>query len=466
MYRNLQFTFKLAQNERTKLYIRHGHKRALNKTISEKEKKAFEWAQWVSKNLSQSRIKTATLVVMFFIAVPLMFASRANAAYFSGEDVGRKCNASTSTYGVFGWYLWVVPYMIFLRKFEYSDPFCVIWKLKVQTIATTVAAILLLITIQLDTSVTLIALLAVDIFWMLKMIFWWTESYIPVKLTRKKLKEGSRGTSSLKLSDTLASPRLIQMFEDHLLEEWAIENLEFYKEAVLYGMKCHTMLKQLSKFLRSAAHNGAKQQKIRLNIEKCTRKAIPLYERFINDGASLQINIPAKMANKIHEIFDLPEIDGIRASASSVPTFQEIQFVAPKNNHSRHVVTPASRSEFSMSEVTIQDGAGIRQISSPSQGLSTPNCRVIQQEEKLEGKKRRHKKAERFCEAVKRAAMAADEETKIDLPDLKEVELLYQIVQVFDLAKSEVYKLMERDSHRRFARKQEVKRLSVVNVSI
>eukprot|EP00954_Amorphochlora_amoebiformis_P003794 295314-Amorphochlora_amoeboformis.AAC.1 len=102
------------------------------------------------------------------------------------------------------------------------------------------------------------------------------------------------------------------------------------------------------------------------------------------------------MANKIHEIFDLPEIDGIRASASSVPTFQEIQFVAPKNNHSRHreggerrrkgvigVVVEEwaedkadrDREDARLNWVTIQDGAGIRQISSPSQGLSTPNCR-------------------------------------------------------------------------------------------
>mmetsp|Transcript_158 Transcript_158/g.253 ORF Transcript_158/g.253 Transcript_158/m.253 type:complete len:488 (+) Transcript_158:614-2077(+) len=214
-----------------------------------------------------------------------------------------------------GGFFWVLPFVCFLRGFEFNDPYQILFKLQTETIMMTIVTITFLIVVswieQLGTSQS--ALVLFDVGSMFTFTFWYTESYFPLQLTWKRLEESKRsGAINIKMIDVLANPQLLQLFEDHLIKEWAIENLEFYKSVVLFRIIANREYKRLMDLGKKDKDGTIFSENVETIFGSVATNALQIYEKHIAHDAPQEVNLPNSASRPIHDLFQDPLISRVR----------------------------------------------------------------------------------------------------------------------------------------------------------
>jgi len=244
-YRTFRFVYRWARLELCKRFIIPASQFITNLNEREQEEKYNKILKATIKFTRGKQAHICSIITFSICVCPLIFILPENVKKL-GDAETNTCSAAGSFLTLLVWYLWAVPFMYFLKILEVHDPFQVIKKVMVHTISLT-GVLVAIYSIQFAGEKSLGTshqqLLIFDIFWIFMMSLWFTESYFPLAATLRNksgTKNGAENTHSLML--TLANPDLLQMFEEHLISEWSIENLQFFKSSVLYKIRAEKIL--------------------------------------------------------------------------------------------------------------------------------------------------------------------------------------------------------------------------------
>ena len=156
--------------------------------------------------------------------------------------------------------------------------------------------------------------------WILFVIFptWYCESYFSLRLTWTQIMECQNSADGPSLENIITTPLLLDLFETHLLKEWSIENIEFFKDAVLYEIfviKAHDKSKKLiSEGRQQSASNvssssasvtfgpGMVKKSVKQELISVRKQAWKIYSLHIIDGAWKQVNLRGKTFNKLNKV--------------------------------------------------------------------------------------------------------------------------------------------------------------------
>ncbi|GAB5361064.1 hypothetical protein AAMO2058_000682600 [Amorphochlora amoebiformis] len=315
VYRILRFTFKLAQVQVTKAYLK------LDAQTSEEEDGSIKYANFLKKVVQTLRGSRPMQIAggVFTFGLILMVVDPVAREQILGEtDI---CTLRTSTFVLVAWLIWMGPYICFLRKFNLIDPYRIFWKIKVYTFLGTIMVFCYIIG---DNFIVPMVgephwtLIANKIFWALQMTVWYLESYTPLHLTKKNLalaKSSLDGGHSL--SDTIADPDLLNEFHSHLIKEWSPESIQFYKNVVLFEIDSKNILSYYFPRLCQTHCNpkSVKTQKYleyaEKELEKLQLKAYEIYKLYVKVGADQEVNLSQKVRTPLGEFFSHPIFVGI-----------------------------------------------------------------------------------------------------------------------------------------------------------
>jgi len=158
------------------------------------------------------------------------------------------------------------------------------------------------------------ALLSFDLWWLLKMTFWYSESYVPLGLTVKYLEDMEAIQEDIQygLANTLTNPLLLQQFEEQLLSEWAIENILFFKSVVIYQLNAEKEIMNLQFSKPQNKSNGSSlEQRAHRVSKKLLQKAMDIYDQYLRNDAIQKVNLPADLLEPINVFFTCHEIEEI-----------------------------------------------------------------------------------------------------------------------------------------------------------
>eukprot|EP00468_Gymnochlora_sp_CCMP2014_P003014 CAMPEP_0167757384 /NCGR_PEP_ID=MMETSP0110_2-20121227/9893_1 /TAXON_ID=629695 /ORGANISM="Gymnochlora sp., Strain CCMP2014" /LENGTH=428 /DNA_ID=CAMNT_0007643563 /DNA_START=814 /DNA_END=2100 /DNA_ORIENTATION=+ len=136
--------------------------------------------------------------------------------------------------------------------------------------------------------------------------FWYTEAYVPLRDTKLRIETAkAEGGTELRLAlhETLANPDLLQRFEQHCAEEWATENLEFYKQVVLFEVACVSAKKHVEQ-----CDADEREEAYEECISSLSRKACKIYVKFIISGAGQQVNLPSRVVTSLDRFFGMHDM--------------------------------------------------------------------------------------------------------------------------------------------------------------
>eukprot|EP00468_Gymnochlora_sp_CCMP2014_P001866 CAMPEP_0167741584 /NCGR_PEP_ID=MMETSP0110_2-20121227/938_1 /TAXON_ID=629695 /ORGANISM="Gymnochlora sp., Strain CCMP2014" /LENGTH=381 /DNA_ID=CAMNT_0007625653 /DNA_START=783 /DNA_END=1928 /DNA_ORIENTATION=+ len=362
------------------------------------------------------------------------------------------------------------------------------------------------------------------LFWMgLAWTYWYTDSYLPFKETRKKL---NNPPTDIKLVEAMVSPQILMAFEDHLLEEWSIENLEFYRRTLIFRVRATEVLRKIAtKYTDlklgeddAKSEDSKKRDKeslrkefirqINANFDRLTREALKLYFQYVRSEAPNQVNIKAKNRVKVTEFFSQEILENARhamsmastaysqSEASSVGSRGSVNGVTTgaasragllikgPNNKRGSLATTGTGNELKLTQSlkstrspTADHGASFGgedkkrdiEASMGYEDTRSGNPIELQPLSPRSKSNKRFLRMNRFCKNLRRAAKIELKEgsTKMiesissfaDLELSSKLTAMVQMRNIFDDAQAEVFRLMETDSFRRFVRKREVRDL-------
>eukprot|EP00467_Chlorarachnion_reptans_P004328 CAMPEP_0114501846 /NCGR_PEP_ID=MMETSP0109-20121206/8723_1 /TAXON_ID=29199 /ORGANISM="Chlorarachnion reptans, Strain CCCM449" /LENGTH=510 /DNA_ID=CAMNT_0001679617 /DNA_START=652 /DNA_END=2184 /DNA_ORIENTATION=+ len=151
----------------------------------------------------------------------------------------------------------------------------------------------------------------------LLMTLWYLESYIPLMLTRKNIQLAKRG-NKYDVLDTLTNPDLLVLFEQHLIEEWSIETLEFVQSVLIFEIVGN---KSLARTLKKKAEEeqkdplsvgGSYAEIMRLLSDSLQHRAYELFITYVQEGAAKQVNFSAEVLAPLQKHFYGPSYDRFR----------------------------------------------------------------------------------------------------------------------------------------------------------
>ncbi|GAB5362611.1 hypothetical protein AAMO2058_000812600 [Amorphochlora amoebiformis] len=309
MYRSLLFAYRVAQIERARIH----HTESAPKyqpTPSElvRTKKRKKTIDWAIKHLEPWRLKIGSFIIFILAGGPLIFAYKENRDYALGKS--DQCSGRPAALTTVLWYVWVIPFACIASKIIQTDPYQVLHKLKIQTFGITVAFAIFLplsFTMDRDLGTAHAGLLSYELYAFFWASVWYSESYLPLRLTLQKIRENnelSQRKMKYDIVDVLADPDLLYAFESHLIKEWAVENLEFYKCITLFDLHLATQIKKIEAVYKK----GPKKEKefaslVGMVFKVESARAMRIYHNYIMDGAHSQVNLPAKTVKPIHSFF-------------------------------------------------------------------------------------------------------------------------------------------------------------------
>eukprot|EP00468_Gymnochlora_sp_CCMP2014_P002507 CAMPEP_0167759858 /NCGR_PEP_ID=MMETSP0110_2-20121227/11256_1 /TAXON_ID=629695 /ORGANISM="Gymnochlora sp., Strain CCMP2014" /LENGTH=680 /DNA_ID=CAMNT_0007646289 /DNA_START=61 /DNA_END=2103 /DNA_ORIENTATION=+ len=339
MYRSCTFAWRAARAERTKFYIKYGSSSL--KYLDQNDRRRLQVAGWVRRYLNPKCRKITALVCFLIFAGPIMFADAGNIAWVQGRR--KYCAPTPGGYAILLWYIWAVPFTIFLQRCEILDPFGIKQKLQVQTSCCTVLFVGYMVTIYEEPryGTSHLGLLVWNLIMLVMWMFWYTESYQPLMRTRKRIEEckSPNTTSTLPLSETLASPDLLQLFQEHLVEEWAMENLDFYQEVVFFDVMSINTLRRCEEAKKRMGTDSKvpenRESRITELVKALALKAIRIYVVYIEEGAKHQVNLSARTASSLHEFFSNSQIANWRVIATKTFTQFDVSEMASSTERSK-----------------------------------------------------------------------------------------------------------------------------------
>jgi len=100
-------------------------------------------------------------------------------------------------------------------------------------------------------------------------------------------------TLKYSLIDTLANPTLLELFEDHLIEEWSPENIEFYKDVILFELDVDAAVRSFNAMRRPQTRRSSRYQMDPIAhskkiVDRILEKAWIIYNAYIPQGAERQ----------------------------------------------------------------------------------------------------------------------------------------------------------------------------------
>ncbi|GAB5356536.1 hypothetical protein AAMO2058_000298200 [Amorphochlora amoebiformis] len=252
----------------------------------------------------------------FVVVLCLLWVDMANIRWMQGKGCG---GPSVTTYGAFLWLTFVVIILPVYKRLKPYDPYRIMFKLKVQAGASVVAFIMFVIVFETVKGECHRAIFILEATTFLKIAFWLTESVLPLALTKrnKVLLQSSTSNKIDKphnLADTLANLKVLNLFEDHLIREWNVENFHFYRSALLFRIDVRSARKKLVNERSSGTRKpSASTQNPHLPmlvvpppeidsiVEKFKDKARSIYKAYLDTASASQINISSKTLRPIKE---------------------------------------------------------------------------------------------------------------------------------------------------------------------
>eukprot|EP00467_Chlorarachnion_reptans_P001095 CAMPEP_0114495132 /NCGR_PEP_ID=MMETSP0109-20121206/5038_1 /TAXON_ID=29199 /ORGANISM="Chlorarachnion reptans, Strain CCCM449" /LENGTH=896 /DNA_ID=CAMNT_0001672247 /DNA_START=367 /DNA_END=3057 /DNA_ORIENTATION=+ len=303
-----------------------------SKVIPPKEKRALQYASIFLDNFSLGGVRIALVIVFLFGSTIVPLGHPENLQWIDGRpmtsDDNVECSAAPSTYILLIWYAWVIPFTIFFRRVidPKSDPYQIVGNLTKLTVAITFGIIILLsasfylVPIIGSAHTSLIAYWG---YWCIMMTIWYTESYRATRQTYKHHDATAQGDYGLShtLEDTLVDPDLLQRFEEHLIQEWATENLMFYKSVVLFELEAEAKVLELQsnrkgRNMDSSTHisiavitRSRSRSKSVLEItpdhlvETIGQRALGIYVKYLEEDSPFQVNLPSRIIKSVDRFF-------------------------------------------------------------------------------------------------------------------------------------------------------------------
>jgi len=176
------------------------------------------------------------------------------------------------------------------------------------------------------------------------------------------------------LIDTIANPSLLGKFEEHLVNEWSLENLEFYKATILFQLHGKHALKRINEAMfpilnapkrptedesmrrRSSSEiiattTSVEDIKIALSVLKEAVRSIRLsawtiYSNFLDPEARQGINLRSKEAEFLQQYFRSSTFHGFANKSSRKPGHEPLAaiFVDKKiQRKSREIISNGNR---------------------------------------------------------------------------------------------------------------------------
>ncbi|GAB5355890.1 hypothetical protein AAMO2058_000243600 [Amorphochlora amoebiformis] len=240
------------------------------------------------------------------------------------KDCDSQCESESpkTMIGILGYLGWAVPASLTIRIFKLPDPFNTSNILLVQACFVAVVAVLngsFSKKLQSSLPVKHYGLLLYFITWMVMMFLWLTESLLPYVQISRRLrgsKKVSDGVGRNALLKTLTNPYLLQLFQEHLVEDWAFEVLEFYKAATLFRIETRKRIKKCVK----------KGDFRRVHMEETYELASIIFRRFISSEAECQVNMSGDIVKPLSKFFAIPDINALansRLSRISTARFEQ-----------------------------------------------------------------------------------------------------------------------------------------------
>mmetsp|Transcript_5094 Transcript_5094/g.10095 ORF Transcript_5094/g.10095 Transcript_5094/m.10095 type:complete len:355 (-) Transcript_5094:663-1727(-) len=348
------------------------------------------------------------------------------------------------------------------------------------------------------------------------MILWYTESWIPLKMSEKWRNDKTlehRGTKLIQFVQTLSDPVLLRRFERHVLKEWSPESLQFYKAVTVHQIYTKRALTAIKK---EGKKDSPDFDKIETVTSGLLTGAMKIYLTYVDNRAPNMVNIDGKIRLKIVRFFSSPGMRSYRTAAEnsggSLHNFvfqrsrrrdrrSSMWYPMRQTSPSKHELSPSPRSPSPGKSDDAKSEASVRSISSP-----TIRTLSSQLESDTKSPKRSYKKMsiettaplyltpEQFCKVVSEAnldhADMSIERTSRGRSDNKRersggkspsfsgsvsyvrsiqanlgtsvgaIETLIGVYNIFSEAAREVFQLMEGDSHTRFTTRASVEQLA------
>mmetsp|Transcript_17662 Transcript_17662/g.26463 ORF Transcript_17662/g.26463 Transcript_17662/m.26463 type:complete len:634 (-) Transcript_17662:115-2016(-) len=519
--RILLFTREAARINVTKFYLRYGIRKKSREiiagTIPKKEIQTFHASKMALTMLGKKRV-FAGCTALFLISSLLVWIDPINASYLRGES--QSCRIRTIGIVLLLFYIWAIPYLYFVTRYQFSDPYHIVWKLKVQLSFATVLVLCFILVISQEPNIgsTHFGLTAYMLWMTLVYTYWYTESYVPYKETVAKA--NFTGEVEVKLVEVIVSPEILIKFEDHLIEEWSIENLEFYRKSLIYRVKVSEALGNIarkSKIFRAASETksedtlnsrksiasvGDVTSHIDSVFDRLARNGLKIYYAHISLESRNQVNIKSRNREAVADFFldddhfeNLRQVMSMNSSFTSATESRGSNFSSfagqgghkpgsprktlLKRNARRHEthddskdiklskisVTSANESPLGTLKLNDDDKKGMNTSEIDSKSGNDTDTEGQQISPKLRGNKRQIR-IHQFCRNLLRAAKLEMEDKSeellsrmssiVDIEAHTKLSLIIKMRNIFDDAQKEVFELMSRDSFRRFVNKPEI----------
>lgn len=377
--------------------------------------------RFISQHLTVQRIRIIA-VVAFVVGFLFYFADATHVRMLkTGKNIPYEdCNSNSASACLIGWYVAVIP-VFFVRNTSVVRA-AVFNRMKYILIELGVLTVLIVAFLVLNHVLEqpLISAVASSMFLFSTFTYWICESVVPAYTTFRAA--AGRGNEEkprrVPLSLLLAMPKFLVRFEDHLIEEWSLENLAFYKAVVMFQYEA-------SRHLVEGASDSDREHANNV----LQRIAFDIYQTFIAPNAKQQLNLPARLSNRLQKYFlKSPYAEW----AASRPATQARGLNSEDYSELFDAVVP-DREDYKSSELSSTTNVVLNHIGrTRSERVSTGT---------------RTREASRFCAAVAQINAGGRGTQSLE------------ITTVFKEAKKCIFNVMASDPYLRFLNKPAIRKL-------
>mmetsp|Transcript_18146 Transcript_18146/g.44522 ORF Transcript_18146/g.44522 Transcript_18146/m.44522 type:complete len:751 (+) Transcript_18146:561-2813(+) len=291
--------------------------------------------------------------------------------------------------------MFVCGYAVLVCFFDIIDPLKILFKLQCVTFASFLL-VLATMFLQIPTfglekkmGTSHFALVVQKLWWIFQMTLWYHELLVPfIETCERGSCEAShkRRIGLPSFLDTLTTPSLLLKFANHLVCEWSIENLDFYKTTLLHRTECtksvDKILKTYKKIKLQSAQpwenklltrisifgSGTKQTGFQMLhtaladadklLKRIRLKAIRIHLRYTAAYAPAQVNLSARVTRKIHQFFSREEF----LAMASEPEFLSTALVnglSQTETHQLVMLSMSAANSFANQNVNMHNAGDI-----------------------------------------------------------------------------------------------------------
>lgn len=269
----------------------------------------------VVRYLSPKMIDFAA-VASFMVCMCLWFANPHNIDMMHGRGEPAQCTGWASSVAIFAWYIAIIPYFT-VRSTHVLD-IAVLDRLKYVKIemiflSVIIAAFFVARLVGPRNNSNRVTLVNLYLALPFVAAFAWFESGLPLWLMLKVKATAPRLDGMPSLSVVLAEPTLLQAFHDHLIAEFSLENLVFYKAVIVYERRSKAQKVDARRIRKGSASSPAattsprarakRESSIARALFSIERQAFDIYKCFISEGGTQQVNLSASVTQNLQRFF-------------------------------------------------------------------------------------------------------------------------------------------------------------------